>query len=1597
MLFVTLIQNSYISAITLPDKKEGRYYLEYYTKDNKKHTVNIDGIGNEWVINRDSFIRIKNESIDESKHILKEKDLFILESDEEEYIIFVEPVEKEKCMFKKLFLKNEDAYIKIGQKAGCTICIDSRYISGSHAEITRSGGKWFVNDLDSKNGIYLNNKRIKSSELKPGDTLMILGYKIIIGYNFIAANIYGDNVTYDKNIFYENKFEVPEEKEKSDNENSERKYFYRTVRLNTSNFGGKVLSLEAPPQKERPNENPAIMRLGPSFTMCTGSVMIAGYSVLANYYRGRGLADSIPSVIMAGTMMASALLWPLVLNKYTNKKYKKKENDRCEQYTGYISEARSEIKRLINCEYDIMNERYLPADKCAEFTFKNSGEPDKYLWSKNMNDDDFLNIMIGKGDIQSSLELKYPDKKISIASDSLSDNLYQLVSEDRTVKNVNIPLPLKEGCLCGCTGDREAAVEFVKSVSVQLASQYSYDELKLIYIYNKNEADKWNYSHWLPHVWNETNSFRYIASSRLDIKELSVQIEKEVAQRTESDADLSASPYYLIIAADRDMAEQIVALPIILKKYKEIRFSIITLFDMRNYLNSDVMFEFESMDKACMYRRIIKTRQNNDEGTEVIEKRSTEQMFTPDRVTQSVFDRFLYSISNIKLDSVSERYKLPKMLTFLEMFGISKVEHLNCLKRWTENDPSKSLQAPIGVNTSGESFYLDLHEKYHGPHGLIAGTTGSGKSESIITFILSMAVNYSPEEVAFLIIDYKGGGLADAFESIERTTENGKEVEKTVKLPHLAGTVTNLDGATVERSRIAIESELKRRQSMFKTARKLSGEGTMDIYKYQQLRRHGMALEALPHLFIVCDEFAELKSQQPEFMASLVSTARIGRSLGVHLILATQKPDGVVSQEIWSNSRFKICLKVQDKIDSTAVIHRPDAAAIQTTGRFYLQVGYNELFSLGQSAWCGADYTGEDRRIVKEEKTAELISSTGSVVSEKKIKEKSKVMKRHTVSELVAIRQYIIGLAASMRARPLWLLPLPPFISIQTLYNEYTKRQEKYEIEPLIGKWDDIFEIRQVLMTVPFSKNGNLCVYGVSGSGMDMFFNTLIYSLVKTYSPADLNIHIMDFDSGFLRVYENAPQVKNVILSDETDRVSDFLSNIKDEITLRHKLFAPFGGEYKDFCRHSGKTLPSVVIILNNYSMFSESYENKMADLVYISREGVKCGIYLALGTATVNVTSRLKQNIGQNIMLKMNDNLEYSTILGRTEGIIPAAYRGRGLVRYGTHVYEFQTADILSYVPNADDEDGVVQEIQDPAEVISELCAEVCEKYSDFSENTSFEDIKFEIPNIGNTINTDNGPKYTSADLMAYSGDISKIPLGVKHGGKEILFEDFSEKYMTFVSSESEEKLTDFCEYTASILSQDENVDVILIDPLAKITVPKGSKYQYFEGMDLDEWQEEFLKLYLERDAALEQDKSGKWFLPDGFRHVYIVINGFVAAGKASMMCMVRFVEAMLGCDIHNIHYVVADTPEKMTDPCGCYQSIIVVGSRDKERLYDDNQHDEWFDQLGIWLGTNFTKQNLFNTDNPDDARSEDGAAVIIKDRQVYANIINAAGDQNE
>lgn len=260
--------------------------------------------------------------------------------------------------------------------------------------------------------------------------------------------------------------------------------------------------------------------------------------------------------------------------------------------------------------------------------------------------------------------------------------------------------------------------------------------------------------------------------------------------------------------------------------------------------------------------------------------------FTYTNVSDKDFASVVKMLAPIYTEEISLEGTLTKNISLFELLNIIAVDDIDLENRWNTSRVFKSMSAPLGVSKTG-IVNLDLHDKAHGPHGLVAGTTGSGKSEILQTYILSMATLYHPYEVGFVIIDFKGGGMVNQFKN----------------LPHLLGAITNIDGKQINRSLMSIKAELEKRQRLFAEVE------VNHIDKYIQKFKAGEATVPLPHLILIVDEFAELKAEQPEFMKELISAARIGRSLGVHLILATQKPSGQVNEQIWSNSRFKLCLK----------------------------------------------------------------------------------------------------------------------------------------------------------------------------------------------------------------------------------------------------------------------------------------------------------------------------------------------------------------------------------------------------------------------------------------------------------------------------------------------------------------------------------------------------------------------------------------------------------------------------------------------------------------------------------------------------------------
>ena len=484
------------------------------------------------------------------------------------------------------------------------------------------------------------------------------------------------------------------------------------------------------------------------------------------------------------------------------------------------------------------------------------------------------------------------------------------------------------------------------------------------------------------------------------------------------------------------------------------------------------------------------------------------------------------------------------------------------------------------------------------------------------------------------------------------------------------GTITNLDGAQSMRALASINAEIHRRERLF-------GEFEVNhINQYQKKFKNGEATEPLPHLFLISDEFAELKVNQPDFIKELVSIARVGRSLGVHLILATQKPSGVVDDQIWSNSRFKIALKVADRSDSNEMLHTPDAAEITQTGRAYLQVGNNEVYELFQSAWSGADYQPDKDDMGIEDHTIYLINELGQyeILNEDLSGLEDVDEIKEVPTELDAIVHHIQLLCEEQEIPPVpqpWLPPLKERIALEELEEVQPAvawGQEK-PLSVLLGMADIPQAQKQEAVSINLSKDGHILLYGSPGTGKTTFLQTAGMDLARKFSPNALTMYLMDFGTNGLAPLSKLPQVADTMLLDQTEKISKFVRIMERELNRRKKLLADYGVGTLDLYRQaSGQEEPAIVILLDSYEAFKEeAYEAELFKLlVRISREGLSIGVHLLVTAGRqTNLRAQLYSNFKHQLSLPQNEAGEVRAIVGSTPlAMTMEDIKGRALMK---------------------------------------------------------------------------------------------------------------------------------------------------------------------------------------------------------------------------------------------------------------------------------------------------------------------------------------------
>ena len=852
--------------------------------------------------------------------------LIQLRQDDVSISVLVMELDQNLARFSKYRIANPCRLV-IGAAEGCNVVYDFQsLISRSHAVLEVNGASCKIIDT-SRNGIYMDGRRIRQERtLGFGEIVNIFGLQIIWLGAVLALGTTGQlmkvwspdlELLEGSTNLYPNGYRQLT--------NVQRNLFHRSPRM-LPKLHTDDIEIEAVPQPTKARQRPLLLQIGPPMTMVLPMLLGTAVAFLAASSSGYAVSPYMyTGIVIAAASALLGVMWALLNVRQSKKEAALEEQNRMMRYQAYLDGIEQDILAKAQENRSILENAYPAAGVCAGY--------DAYcpmLWSRNNMHTDVLFTRLGLGDMPFQCKIKIPKKTFTLYDDELAEKPKEIHDSYQVLHNVPVGIDLAKRHLVGVVGDGKtgSASGIIRTIATQIAANTCYTDVKLVFLGSEallRSGGEWGFARWLPHVWSENKVTRFCACSHTEITEVclelaeTIRVRSEEKQKTDEESAIP-TPYYVVFIESLELLRN----ESIVQALLEPQNCGITTVIMAN--------DREELPNVC--ENVIEAHGARGSIYNLAEgiASGTDVMF--DQLTAQEAEQFARNISGIEVSEIETGGAIPDSLTFLDMWKVKTLPELNVLERWRKNRTYETMRALIGERAGGRECYLDIHEKHHGPHGLLAGTTGSGKSETLQTYMLSMAINYSPDDVAFFVIDYKGGGMANLFSG----------------LPHMIGQISNLSGNQVHRAMVSIKSENRRRQQLFNEC------GVNHIDSYTRLYKNGETSVPLPHLLIIIDEFAELKKEEAPFMRELISVAQVGRSLGVHLILATQKPDGTVDDNIRCNAKFRICLRVQDRQDSNEMLHRPDAAYITQAGRAFMQVGNDEIFEEFQSGWSGADY-----------------------------------------------------------------------------------------------------------------------------------------------------------------------------------------------------------------------------------------------------------------------------------------------------------------------------------------------------------------------------------------------------------------------------------------------------------------------------------------------------------------------------------------------------------------------------------------------------------------------------------------------------------------
>ncbi len=865
------------------------------------------------------------------------------------------------------------------------------------------------------------------------------------------------------------------------------------------------------------------------------------------------------------------------------------------------------------------------------------------LWSRRPGELGHLELRLGLGSAASRTTVKPPELKRApreLASETLAVLLPLAV-----VHGVPVVARLEKDGAVGVAGARSAALAHMRALLLQEATLHTPGVLSIAVLASTRTAADWDWVKWLPHVGSVYSPFaRFpLASSPASCAALLSELETLVGERTEAaDAAQAARPAHSItVLVEGDCPADFARLSELAEHGWRRGVHVLWLAP-----------DLDQLPAACRTFTVVESLTTGSVG--YVGQREVTTPVELDTVSAEVALAVARSLSPVTdLGALAEdATDLPRSVPFLAMAGHEQLADgpEPVVERWLQSqslltgpmapaEPARragSLRAAIGMR-GAELLTVDL--RADGPHALVGGTTGSGKSELLQTWILSMAASHSPQRLTFLLIDYKGGS---AF-------------AECAELPHTVGLVTDLDPHGVRRALDSLRAELTYRERLLRERGKAKDLITLE--------RSGDP-QAPPSLVIVVDEFAALVQEVPEFVEGVVNVAQRGRSLGLHLVLATQRPAGVIKDNLRANTNLRVALRVADESDSTDVLGTPDAAFFDqdVPGRAMSKSGAGRLVPF-QTAYVGGR-SGQGP-VQPDIAVAELKVDPGVVWELPQTEQLNDEQSGPT--DLVKV------VARITQAHRLAVLPTPRKPWLPALADHVHLRADLpmsgSDRRLIFGLLDDpgAQEQRPVAYDPEL---GNLAVYGASGSGKSTFLRTIAVAAGLTFGEAPCHVYALDFAARGLTLLEKLPHVGAVIAGSEDERVRrlvDWLDVVVEERATRYaQVEASSLGEYREGAGEPHE--PRMLLMIDGIGAFYSAYENDAsggtwAGLVRVATSGRAYGVHVIATTDRGSgIPFQLAATVQQSLVLRMPDAEEYRSLDVPPDLLSSSSPAGRGV-----------------------------------------------------------------------------------------------------------------------------------------------------------------------------------------------------------------------------------------------------------------------------------------------------------------------------------------------